>query len=427
MPSMSRRGWLAALAVAACVCAFLAYGSRLGIDYLSPPCHGYVCDDAGPSLDALASGHVHAFFAQQPPMGGFSLLVRAPFVAAAKAAGGHDLTVYRAGVFACLLGLALLAVWLVSALARAGRPRAVCLIVPAALLVNPLTYAALDYGHPEELLGAALCAGAVLAAARGRGIAAGLLLGCAIATKQWAVLAVLPVLFAAHRGTRLRLIGAAGGSAGLLLVPMLIADPSRFWLAQKSVGIATTFQHTVTAGNIWFPFANGSTGATLTPTGTQVTTQYSLPSWLGHLTHPLVIVLALAACALYVRRRRGAAPDEALQLLALLFLVRCILDPLTYSYHHAPFLVALIAYEALRRRVPVLSGVAIAALLVMTHVIAPMKDAGLVNAFYLAWSLPLAAVLALAVFAPERADALAGRLGARVSALRSGAASAPAA
>lgn len=427
MALTSRRAWLVSLAVAACVCAFLAYGSKLGVDYLSPPCHGYVCDDAGPSIAAIASGDVHEFFAQQPPMGGFSLVVRAPFAAAVKAGGMHDLAIYRAGVFACLLGLAALAVWLMNAMARAGRPRVACFIVPAALLVNPLTYAALDYGHPEELLGAALCAGAVLCAARGRGLAAGLLLGCAVATKQWAVLAVLPVLLAAPRGTRMRLVGAAAGSGALFLVPMLLADPSRFWLAQKSVGIATTFQHTVTAGNIWFPFAHGSTGQTLTPDGMQVTTQYSLPSALGHLTHPLVIALALAACAAYWRRRRGAAGDEVLQLVALLFLVRCIFDPLTYSYHHAPFLVALICYEALRRRVPVLSGYAIAMLLLMTHVIAPMKDAGLVNAFYLAWSLPLAVVLAASVVAPERVERVAGRLLARVEALRSRVASAPAA
>jgi hypothetical protein len=400
---MSRRGVLAAIAVAACVCALLAQGSRIGMDYLAPPCHGYVCDDAAPAIDALSSGKVHDFFAEQPPMGSFSLLVRTPLVAGAKALGIHrELVLYRLGSFVCLLGLGLLAVWLTAAMWRAGRPRMACFIVPAAILVNPLTYAALDFGHPEELLGAALCVGAVLAAARGRGVAAGLLLGCALATKQWAALAVLPVFLAAPRGTRLRLAGAAVGSAALLFVPMLAAAPGRFWLAQKSVGIATTFQHTVTASNVWFPFAHGTTAPTITPNGTVITTQYSLPSALGHLTHPLVILFALGACVLYARRRRGAVAEEALLLVALLMLVRCILDPLTYSYHHAPFLMALIAYEALRRRIPVLSAFAIAAISLMTYAIAPLKDAGLVNAFYLSWSLPLAAVLAVLALAPDR-------------------------
>jgi hypothetical protein len=237
------------------------------------------------------------------------------------------------------------------------------------------------------------------------------MLGCAIATKQWAILAVPPALLAAPAaGARVRLAGIGSAVVGVLTLPMLLADPSRFWLAQKSVGIATTFNHTVTASNVWFPFADGTSAPTMTATGMRVTTQYSLPHSLGHVTHPLVVLLALAAIVAYAFRRRGANPEEALQLMALLFLVRCIFDPLTYSYHHAPFLVALTVYEGLRRRVPVLSGFAIAAILLMTHVIAPMKNAGLANAFYLSWSLPLLAVLAVAVLAPERLAPVAARV-----------------
>jgi hypothetical protein len=416
MPSIAtRRGFAAALAAAAVVCAFVAWGSPLGVDYLAPPCQPYVCDDAGPPIEAIAGGDLHGFFAEQPPMGSFSLLVRAPFAAAVKASGaGHtSLYMYRAGAFACLLALALLAVWTVRAMVRRGRPRLGAFLVPAAVLAGPLTYAALKYGHPEELLGAALCVGGVLAAGRGRSLWAGLMLGCAIATKQWAILAVPVAMVAAPRG-RVRVPAFAAASAGLLTLPMMLADPSRFWLAQKSVGIATTFTHTVTASNVWFAFAHGSTGLTQTPDGVRVVTQYSLSDGLGHVTHPLVVLLALAAIVTYAVRRRGADPEEALQLMALVFLLRCVFDPLTYSYHHAPFLVALLVYEGLRRRVPVLSGFAIAALLAMTYVIAPMHDAALLNAFYLAWSLPLLAALAVSTLAPERAE----RLTARMRALR---------
>jgi hypothetical protein len=414
MPSITRRGQLVALAVAAVVCAFIAYGSPLGTDYLSPPCHPLVCDDAGPAIAALANGSTHDFFASQPPMGSFSLLLRGPFAAVAKAAGGHDLAVYRAGAFACLLALGLLAVWTMSAMARRGRPRAVSLLVPAAVLVSPLTYAALQYGHPEELLGAALCTAGVIAAGRGRPLLAGAMLGLAIATKQWAILAVPVAIVAAPRG-RVRMPLSAGGVAALFLVPMLLADPSRFWLAQRSVGIVTT-QHTVTASNFWFPFAHSSIGPTVTPQGIQTIAQYSLPSSFGHLTHILVILLALGAVGAYAYRRRSAAPEEALQLLALVFLARCVFDPLTYSYHHAPFLVALTVYEGLRRRVPVLTGFAIAAILAMTHVIAPMHDASALNVFYLAWSIPLLAALAAETLAPERVERLVASLRARRSA-----------
>jgi glycosyl transferase family 87 len=401
MPSISRRGAAVALAAAAVVCALIAYGSPMGIDYGAPPCAPYICDDAQPAIVALADGKLHDFFANQPPMGSFSLVVRAPFAAASEALGGHDLAVYRAGVFACLLGLGLLAVWTMFAMARLRRPRGASLLVAAAVVVNPLTFQALKFGHPEELLGAALCTCGVLAAARGRSLLSAALLGCAIATKQWALLAVPVALVAAPRG-RVRLSAATAGVAGLFTVPMILADPSRFWLAQKSVGIATTFQNTVTASNIWFPFARGVTAPTHTPHGTEVTTQYSLSHALGHLTHPLVALLALAAVGAFAYRRRGAAGDEALQLLALVFLIRCVFDPLTYSYHHAPFLVALIVYEGLRRRVPAMAGYAIAALLLMTYVVARSHDPALINAFYLGWSLPLLAGLAVATLAPAR-------------------------
>jgi hypothetical protein len=410
MPSIPTRVRLGAIAVAVVVSVLIAQAAPLGVDYLAPPCSPYVCDDAGPSLDAIVHGDLHGAFAEQPPMGSFSLIVRAPFAAAAHAADGTDLFIYRAGALACVLGLAALALWVGFAMARRGRPWFACVIVPAAILASPLTRAALEYGHPEEILGAALCAGAVIAAGRDRPLAAGLMLGCAAATKQWALMAVLPALLAAPRA-RVKLLAAAGSTTALLLVPMLLADPARFWLAQRSVGIATTFTNTVTATNVWFPFAQGVTAPTLTPDGGRETlTQYSLSSALGHLTHPLVLLLALAACAAYWRRRRGAGPEEAIQLLALVFLIRCVFDPLTYSYHHTPFLVALVTYEALRRRVPVLSAFAMAAVLLTTFVVAPMKDALLVNVFYLCWSLPLLAALTLAVLAPARLDALAARL-----------------
>lgn len=408
MPSISRRGLAVALIVGVCVSALVAYSAPLGLDYFAPPCHPQICDDGAPAIDALAAGHIHSFFANQPPMGPFSLVARAPFAAAGDALSGKELLKYRLGAFACLLALAALAVALMASMARQGRSRAACVLIPAAVLVNPLTYSALDFGHPEELLAAALCAGAVLAGARGRAIWAGVLLGCALATKQWAALAILPVLLATPRGSRRRAGGVMTGIAALLVVPMIVADPSRFWLAQKSLGAGLTYHHLVTASNVWFPFAQSSTARI----GGHAMTQFSLPAALGHLIHPLVIAVALALAVGYGVRRRGAAPAEALQLLALVMLVRCVLDPLTYSYHHAPFLVALVSYEALRRRVPVLSAYAIGAILLMTHVIVPMKDAPLVNAFYLAWTLPLALVLGFAVLAPERLPRALRRAGA---------------
>ena len=409
MPSIAPRVRAAAVAVALLITVLLVSGAPIGIDYLAPPCDPYICDDGGPAVEALSDGDVGAFFAEQPPMGSFSLVLRAPFVAAADAMGGSPLTLYRAGALACMLALMALALSVGFTMARRGREWKVAALVPLGLLAGPVTSAALEFGHPEELLAAALMVGAVIAAGRDRALAAGLLLGCAVATKQWAAMAALPLLLALPR-RRLWAVGSSAASFALLTVPMMLGDWTRFWDAQKALTSDLPFENTVTASNIWFHVAEGTTAPTMTPEGVQSITMYSLDETIGHLTHPLVALLALVATGAYWLRRRGANPEEILQLVALIFLVRCVLDPLTYSYHHAPFLVALVAYEALRRRVPVMSGVAIASLLLMSHVIAPLKNADLINAFYLSWSLPMIGALVLGVFFPDRLDAIGARL-----------------
>ena len=83
---------------------------------------------------------------------------------------------------------------------------------PRAVHREPRHLRALEYGHPEELLGGVLCVAAALAALGRRPVAAGLLLGLAVANKPWAVLAVVPVLLVLDRG-HLRALAAAGAAA----------------------------------------------------------------------------------------------------------------------------------------------------------------------------------------------------------------------
>ena len=397
------RAWTGAVVLAVAVSAAVACASALGIDYLALGCDLQRCDDPGLSIEALGRLDFSTFFLQQPPMGSFSLLVRAPFARLGISLGG-DLWAYRLGAFVCVLAAGLLAVWIARAMARRGRSWMAYVLVPGAIVVNPLTYQSLYYGHPEEVLGAALCVAAALAAGHRRVLLGGVLLGAAMATKQWALLAVVPVLVAAPAGRRVRVGVAAGAVAAALTVPMLAGNPQRFAAAQERVSVSDAFEHAVTASNVWWPFTTASTGMAATSSGRRErVVQYSLPGALGRLAHPLVAVIAIGLALLYARRRRGAEPEEALQLLALVLLVRCVLDPLTWSYHHEPFLVALLAYEGLRRRVPVLSAYAIGGILALDEVIAPSKDPGLINGFYLVWALLLAAALALGAFAPERA------------------------
>lgn len=395
--------------------ALVAHASQSGLDYLAPSCVTSVCDDAGPSIEALSDGDVHGFFAHQPPMGSFSLLLRTPPAAVANAVGGDDLSVYRSGVFICVLAAGLLAVFLAMSMMRAGRPWTVWALLGAACLINPLTYQAAYWGHPEEVLAAVLAVGAVIAAGRRHWLAAGLMLGAAVATKQWAFLAVIPALIAAPSGSRVRLALTCAALVAALTLPMLAADPGRFHAAQNNVSLESSYTNTVTATNLWWAFASESFGEGIDVYGhkTQIA-QFSLPNDLGRSLHMGVIGVALLLSLLYARRRAGRdgwRSDDVLQLLALLFLMRCTLDPLTFSYHHTPFLVALISFEALRRRVPVLSAYSIGALLLMNEVVVPSGEPGLINAFYLGWTIPLAAFMALSLYAPERLEARLVRLG----------------
>jgi hypothetical protein len=412
----ARRTLALGIALAVLAAALVALWSPSGMDYLAPSCVNSVCDDAGPSIDALSHGDLREFFAEQPPMGSFSLLLRTPPAVASNLADGNDLVVYRSGVFICVLAAGLLAVFLAMSMIRRGRPWTIWALVAAAIVVNPLTYQAAYWGHPEEVLAAALTVGALIASGRRRWLLGGLMLGAALATKQWAALVVVPALIAAPAGTRVRLALTAAALAAALTVPMLAADPDRFQAAQEMVSSASSYTNTVTATNLWWPFASKSTDEGIDGFGQTTTiTQYSLPDDVGRVLHLGVIAVALALSLLYARRRGRGNPDDVLQLVALLFLLRCVLDPLTFSYHHVPFLIALISFEALRRPVPVLSAVAIGALLLMNEVVVPLGEPVLINAAYLAWTIPLAGAMALSLFAPRRYEALSWTPRARLS------------
>ena len=80
-----------------------------------------------------------------------------------------------------------------------GTGRTGQLLIIVVTLLNPLVADALYWGHPEEILTAALATGALLAALEDRPLAAGLLAGLAIASKQWALLTLIPVLLILRR------------------------------------------------------------------------------------------------------------------------------------------------------------------------------------------------------------------------------------
>ena len=120
-----------------------------------------------------------------------------------------------------------------------------------------------------------------------------------------------------------------------------------------------------------------------------------------------MIALTVVPLSLLWARVRGWAPrlrgEELLLLLALLFLLRCVLDPWNSVYYALPCIFALLAWEALCRpdRPPVLA-LALSALTWVTFEMAPeWMSPDMQSIFYLAWALPLVGFLVAEAFAPS--------------------------
>ena len=122
----------------------------------------------------------------------------------------------------------------------------------------------------------------------------------------------------------------------------------------------------------------------------------SAPAWLSPIPHPLIVALAVPLSLLAARRRA-----DPLALLALLLLLRCVLDPWNNIYYVLPCVLALTAWEPLRYGRPPLFALAtlVPTFITMERIfdVAPLDVVAL---SYLAWTLPLAAFLGWRIYAP---------------------------
>jgi hypothetical protein len=343
---------------------------------------GYVGDyqqEVAPALNALAGGNLWRAIHHQANIGPFSLFLRAPMVAAAHSLGAGQLVSYRVGAVPCVAAAAILGVALLRAFGADADSWPRKLLVVLLAVATPAAMEALDLGHPEEILGAALSVGAVVACIRRKHMWAALLLGCAIATKQWALLAIGPAMLACGRPHWWRVPAAACGIAAVFLSPLVFADHQTFAAATRAAASAPTeplYQ------SWWYLFA------------------HNLPGWIAQKTKPLIVLSAIPL-TLFAYLRRGGA-RSALPLLALLFLIRCVFDPQTNYYYHLPFLLALLAWDVQARRpLPYSALAATAALFVTNSYLEP--DAGLYagSVFYFIWTLSLAAYLLFAIARPS--------------------------
>jgi hypothetical protein len=385
--------------------------------------YGYAWNDyeneALPAMQALVHGHF-AKFAELAPSYGGSLLLRAPFALLPGLWGGGPLAVYQAVSIACLIAAALLGLWLCGRMRVAGHGRLARGLALGLCVANPITLPALELGHADELLNGALCVAAVMIAATEiqaprrraldpRALCAGLLLGLAIGSKEWALIAVGPALLAL-RGGRVQLLIAIAAGAAVLIAPIALLSSSFVSATSASASTASTIFQPWQI--FWFIGRHGPVVHGLF--GNPKRGYRTAPSWVGPISHPLVLLAGITPpAAIWWQRRERAAgalmkslrsaqplpTADALQLLALVCLLRCLLDTWDNVYYTLPLLLSLLAWEVTAfKRAPAVSLSATALCWISFQWLPSVGSADAQSAFFLAWTVPLAIVLSLRLY-----------------------------
>lgn len=348
-----------------------------------------------PAYNALLGGHVWRFLTLAPAYGG-SLELRAPFALLPGLWSGHEVAVYQLVSMSCLFAAAAFAVWLSAQMRALGHSRLARAVVLGLCVANPVTLYALQLGHAEELLGAVLSVAAVVAAQRGRTGWSAVLLGLAIVNKQWALLAVAPVLMAlpAHRVRALAIAGAiAAGFYAPLILPSVLAGHGAGAAALASSGGSTIFQ----PWQLWWFL--GAHGHLVNDSFGAIKPGYrTAPAWIGSLVHPLILALAVPATLFAARRRR----DDALLLLVFLFAIRTAFDTWDTVYYPLPFLIALLAWETFRwSRPPALSLLASVTIWLVFIALPQRLSADAQALAFALVALPTLVAIACALYAPR--------------------------
>jgi hypothetical protein len=284
-------------------------------------------------------------------MGGVSLYLRAPFVMLAAALHDSPVGLYRLGDVPCVLAVALIATWLAVVAGRRGTGLAGRAVIVAVCLFNPLVRDALYWGHPEELLTASLAVGSLLAACEGRISLAAVLAGLAVASKQWALVIVVPVLLVLERERIRAALVMAAAAAGSTL-PLVVANFGAF---RHALHYISSPQPVTTLFTWLYPFSpSGMVRITNIFGDMRSFNARTVPGLVSTVSHPVIIALGLVIpLVVWLRAGRRLSVPAMLCAMALVFVLRCALDPGSGAYYHFALLLTLVALDATAgRRIP---------------------------------------------------------------------------
>jgi hypothetical protein len=220
----------------------------------------------------------------------------------------------------------------VALLRTSGRGRCrwepVVLVVMACLpfVLMPL----LDDFHPQDLVAMGLILGGVACTRRGWWVWAGMLLGLAVTSQQFALLVVAPLFVVAPSDRRMRFIGAAVGTAALIVVPLMA----------------------VTSGRAFNAVVLGS-GNTSSVGGTVLWEMQLHGALLVALSRILPIILSMAL-AWWLVRRLGTDVLEPVPLVSLMATslgLRLVFEQNLFGYYFMALAVSLILLDVVGGRI----------------------------------------------------------------------------
>jgi hypothetical protein len=214
------------------------------------------------------------------------------------------------------------------------------------------------------------------------------LLGLALANKQWAVFAVVPLL-AILPDRRPRMLAAAGATGLLVTLPLLLGGSA----VETTTAVAQDGGFIFQPWQIWWFL--GEHGETVTGIFGSYPDHRNLPAWLAGHERQLVVAIVLGTSLMLLPRVRRRGWPDGLLLLAFGFQLRCLVDTWNVSYYAVPMVIALVTWELHAfERPPVLS-LAVTLCAWFTLVWLPPHALPDVQALaYLAWSIPLTGMLA---------------------------------
>jgi len=219
----------------------------------------------------------------------------------------------------------------VALLRACGRGR--CRWEPAALVMlacaPPVWMPLLQFFHPQDIMATGLALGALACVRRDRWVWAGVLVGLALTSQQFALLVLAPLIVVVPQKFRARFVGATMATLALVEVPLLA----------------------ITSGRALRAMVLGASNSTVV--GQMLRLESHVP--LGVLVAlarglPIILSATVAWCAL---RKLGPAVREPLPLLSLVatsFSLRLVFE-VNFLYYFMPLVVSLVLMDVIRRRI----------------------------------------------------------------------------